>query len=164
LDATSPATPSGYDIKRYLGAAATDSTSPGNIIADTVWKGPFCWLGVRPAADVDSTSLASQTYIDTTITAPPESIAKVVALLGENASDFFGAMFFEFRHTSASSGDLIKMGYDVNDDSGDTIQYVIDVLVDASSQVSFSPHYQDGSGGTVTLHCVGWNDLRRNTP
>lgn len=163
LSATSPTMPSGYDVKRYLGAVPINSSS--NILANTIWKGRICACGSQMAADVNSSALSSDTYVEYALTAPPRCIVTILCSLQSLSSDYMGSAIVKIRHTTISADDYLRQGIDINGADVDNIVSTAYIILDDSSSVDITPFYSDTTTNpNLTVRVLGWDDLRRDNP
>lgn len=157
---TSPTLPSGYDVKRLIGALHTDSS---NNIVNFVHKG-ITFLFDQELEDVSDTTLTDDTAETGTFSVPPDCIGHIAAywLYGSGDSARLrlvmkpkGFTAETFRHqwepTSATIQEFdIRLKVMVNEDS--QAEYKI---VDTSA----------GSiTGTLNLSVVGFDMLTRDDP
>ncbi len=160
--ATSPTMPSGWGVKRYIGAALTDSS---NNIVSAAWKGEYYYPLVL-VTEVDDTTLTTSTYETATINAPPTSEFK-----GELFADANGDYATEFRCFFRRTGSTAThgMGVDDTDPAGgglDNVQGEMHVLLDSSSRVDYAVFFQASASPPLNLKVYnkGWTDLLRLYP
>lgn len=155
-DFDTPAMPTGYTLKRYLGACFTDGS--GNIAA-CEWYGPHCTIAV-PVEDLNTNALGTSRQL-ITLTAPPNSFAEFNALIFKTAAAP-GANICPTSQTDAaptpSGTPLFNINGNTDGGSAQNTGLTMRVRADDDSQIAARA---TTTGCTLIVVTTGWNDLKR---
>ena len=156
---TAPTLPSGYTLKRRIGAFLTDASSE---IRNFIQSGAYFRL-VSPFNDVNDSTIVNNIFETATLSCPPSALAHIYgrAYNTTNASDV--SVYVRTKGASdPASTEYSWMGY-----SSSTASFAATaqgfVLTDTSRQVE----YATGEGGgtsVVSIIIFGWYDIGRDNP
>lgn len=157
---TSPTMPSGYDVKRLIGAWLTDSSN--NFIGGFHKDDLFEFFAVTGA--VFDSSITDDTYETATVPVPPNCLGKF-SLRWNYGSGQQSLVELKIRNAD-SSNDNGSFAANPTSATVDELRAILWVSVNASSQIDYTVH-DDTSGaitGDLDIDVLGFRMLTRNAP
>lgn len=160
---SSPTMPTGYDVKRRIGAWVTDAS---NNLIDGRMKGNRVDFFVRTEIVNDST-LTTGTDETGTAKCPPFAVLRYMSFADTTSSDYAGELWSTVKPTGSTNWGGFGVDSKSNSPSGGVLDNFYaegDVVLDASAQFEYNLTFTDTSSVTLTLYQIGWTDLVRNDP
>lgn len=160
---TSPTLPSGYDVKRRIGAWLTDAS---NNLVDGIHRSDRFEFFEELQIVSDST-VTSGTFETGTAKAPPNAVLRYGIYVNTTSSDYAIELWGKVR--PVGSDNTGGFGVDCKADSPangtlDNVRGEGDVLLDSSQQFEYTAEVGSTSSFEVNINQIGWIDLERDDP
>lgn len=156
---TSPTLPSGYTLKRRIGAFLTDASS--NIRA-FIQSGPYFRL-VSPFNDVNDSTITHNTFEIATLSCPPNALAHITGRAYNDGATNTANPYIRTKGAEDPASTEYSWVTASNGAVGCSAQGNGFVLVDAERKVEYAAH-ESGGTSIVSIIIHGWYDIGRDAP
>ncbi|WP_372742944.1 hypothetical protein [Neptunomonas sp.] len=163
LSASAPTLPSGYTVKRRIGAWLTDATN--NLLAGVHRGNIWYWTG-ELIQQFSDTTMTDGEFETATVDAPPNCLYRYAARVELSNTGTTTELFLRITEAT-TTWTALRFGQGIELEAADLDEVWVEneVLLDGSSQLKYA--YANAGGEAINnfdIYTIGWIDLGRDSP